>query len=414
MVSYSDKMILHALVWGIVDEEIRENVLAKTEELGLEETIKFIEAKETGRRSTAQLSPGGLANTGVNKITAYKREQRSDAITRPTLIPTTRPTGTPNTEEHCTFCNQTGHGSLFEIRKKKCPAFNKRCTRCQRMGHFSISCHRSRAKVDRRHQKQQEDQDAAQVLGIKSYSPLVSLMDSQGNKHILSPNDKIPHMVDNNGELEIATPEPQPRIDVEIQVDIAAYKQFGMECKLGKQFTDHRGRLFEPPKTSIVTDTGAQVDCLNKNKLKYLGLNESSLLETELSLGCANESDADIMGAFWGKVIHKVNDMNTVVQVLFYVLRKGGSLLSRTTITKLGLLHPTFPQVTLGGSSVTSSPSATQGRVVAADISEARQPEGECDPDSPLQCLCPTREQVQPPQKIPFQATVKNRLRLEN
>merc|ERR1712030_125632 len=127
-----------------------------------------------------------------------------------------------------------------------------------------------------------ENQDTAKILGIQSYSPLVSLLDSQGNKHVLSPNDKIPHMVDNNGELEIATPEPQPRIDVEIQIDIAAYKQFGMECKLGKQFTDRGGRLAEPPKTSIVTDTGAQVDCLNKNKLKSLGLNESSLLQTEL------------------------------------------------------------------------------------------------------------------------------------
>ena len=137
-------------------------------------------------------------------------------------------------------------------------------------------------------------------------------------------------------------------------------------------------------------DTGAQVDCLNKSKLKSLGLNESSLLETELSLGCAIESDADIMGVFWGKVLYKANGNNTVVRVLFYVLRKGGNLLSRTTITKLGLLPTTFPQVSLGGSSVIGSSSATQGQVVVADTPEARQPEGECDPDSPLQCTCPT------------------------
>merc|ERR1712030_100759 len=104
-------------------------------------------------------------------------------------------------------------------------------------------------------------------MSIKSHGPLVSLVDSQGKKHVVSSKDKIPHMVDNNGELEIATPEPQPRIDVEIQVDNAAYKQFGLECKLGKQFTDRSGRLLEPPKTSIVTDPGAQVDCLYKSKL---------------------------------------------------------------------------------------------------------------------------------------------------
>ena len=133
------------------------------------------------------------------------------------------------------------------------------------MGHFSIACRVRRAKADTVQQNQQEDQPAAKVMGINLLSPIVALVDSQGKKHVLSSKDKIPHMVDNNGELEIATPEPQPRIDVEIQVDTAAYKQFGLECKLGKQFTDRRGRLLEPPKTSIVTDTGAQVDCLNKS-----------------------------------------------------------------------------------------------------------------------------------------------------
>ena len=101
---------------------------------------------------------------------------------------------------------------------------------------------------------------------------------------------------------------------------------------------------------TVVTDTGAQVDCLSRNKLISLGLNESSQLKTELSLGCANQSDADIIGAFWGRVAHKANGNNTVVRVLSYVLRKGGCLLIRTTITKLGLLPNTFPQVPLGGS----------------------------------------------------------------
>ena len=101
------------------------------------------------------------------------------------------------------------------------------------MGHFSIACHTRRVKVDRVQQNQQEDQAAAEVLGIKTFPSIVSLMDSQGKKHVLSPKDKIPYMVDNNGELEITTPEPQPRKDVEIQVDTAAYKQFGLECRLG-------------------------------------------------------------------------------------------------------------------------------------------------------------------------------------
>ena len=68
-------------------------------------------------------------------------------------------------------------------------------------------------------------------------------MDSRGNKHKLSPNDLVPHMVETDGEFKVVKPESQPRIDIEIQVDIAAYKQFGLECKLGKQFTDRKGFL---------------------------------------------------------------------------------------------------------------------------------------------------------------------------
>merc|ERR1712239_32942 len=57
-------MILHALVRGISDEEIRENVLAKTEELG----------------------SNTRTNTAVSKITTYKRDQKSGVSTKPKEI----------------------------------------------------------------------------------------------------------------------------------------------------------------------------------------------------------------------------------------------------------------------------------------------------------------------------------------
>ena len=73
-------MFLHALVRGIIDEEIREQVLVKTEEMGLDETVKFVEAKETGHLVT-------LASTEVSRITAYKREQKNYALLKPPDVP---------------------------------------------------------------------------------------------------------------------------------------------------------------------------------------------------------------------------------------------------------------------------------------------------------------------------------------
>ena len=137
-VSYSDKMILHALVRGITDEEIREQVLAKREELGLEETVKFVEAKETGQRSTVQLGQGILASTAVNKITAYKRDQRSDVLIKPKEI--------PDRGVRCRSCKQTGHN--FDSRAEECPAWNHKCNKCQGKGHFAKACPSGRPKVD--------------------------------------------------------------------------------------------------------------------------------------------------------------------------------------------------------------------------------------------------------------------------
>ena len=175
--------------------------------------------------------------------------------------------------------------------KEKCPAWNHKCTRCQRRGHFESACKSRRPKTENIAQKQQDAQFEAELGAVYSRHAVL-LRDTKSKSYILSLDELIPHMVDINGQLEVAKPEPQPKININIQVGVLAYQQFGLQSKLGKQFTNHKERLLQPPKVSMVTDTGVQVDCLSKDKRRCLGLNESSFLKTELSLGCANESDA--------------------------------------------------------------------------------------------------------------------------
>ena len=145
-------MIPHALVKGITDEEIREKVLAKTEEMEFEETVQFVEAKETGQRFRVQLSPSILASTGVSKITAYKKDQRSDILTKPMEI--------PDGGARCMFCSQTGYGytSSKATRRSKGPVYGKICTKCQKEGHFAGACQSRKLKVDSITQSQQEVQ----------------------------------------------------------------------------------------------------------------------------------------------------------------------------------------------------------------------------------------------------------------
>ena len=54
-VSYADQKILHCLVKGLADEDIRRQVLGVVEVMDLDTTVKFIEAKEYGRKAGAFL-----------------------------------------------------------------------------------------------------------------------------------------------------------------------------------------------------------------------------------------------------------------------------------------------------------------------------------------------------------------------
>ena len=59
LTSYSDQMVSHQLVRGLADPSIQEQILshaADNLELNLNDTLKFIEAKDSGKRSSNILS----------------------------------------------------------------------------------------------------------------------------------------------------------------------------------------------------------------------------------------------------------------------------------------------------------------------------------------------------------------------
>merc|ERR1711867_143221 len=72
-VSYADKEILHCLVKGLADDDIRRQVLGVVTEMDLDTTVKFIEAKESGKKAGVYLDSG---EADLNKITGYRQAQR--------------------------------------------------------------------------------------------------------------------------------------------------------------------------------------------------------------------------------------------------------------------------------------------------------------------------------------------------
>ena len=90
----------------------------------LENTIKFIEAKETGKRSQATLQ-----NPRAATVSSYKQTDEDQHVVK------------------CRNCGKPGHGDGrdTQARKEKCKAWDKICSKCDKRNHFANVC-RSKPK----------------------------------------------------------------------------------------------------------------------------------------------------------------------------------------------------------------------------------------------------------------------------
>jgi hypothetical protein len=100
-------------------------------------------------------------------------------------------------------------------------------------------------------------------------------------------------------------------------------------------------------KTSIA-DTGAQCFLLGINHLHGLGLDVSSLLQSEINLNCANSTAAGNLGVFFAKVRGEHHETEEVVEsrMMVYVIEGDIILLvSNAVLETLGRIPKSFPQV---------------------------------------------------------------------
>ena len=109
----------------------------------------------------------------MSKITTYKRDQKSDVLTKPKEI--------PERGAQCKYCKQTGHNvnDANYSREEECPAWNNRCNKCRRLGHFTKACPSGKPKVDSITQSQQDEQLDVQ-LGLLAVH-VNQLVDSRGS-----------------------------------------------------------------------------------------------------------------------------------------------------------------------------------------------------------------------------------------
>ena len=70
-VSYANTFIKYALVKGLFDDEVKEELLSQTPELNLDQSLSFVEAKEQGKRSSKALGEAGLASEMLGLLYIY-------------------------------------------------------------------------------------------------------------------------------------------------------------------------------------------------------------------------------------------------------------------------------------------------------------------------------------------------------
>ena len=132
-VNYTDEILRDVVTRGIVDTDVQLDLLGDcNQNMTLEEVLRFVEAKEAGKRSASRLISEPQSSADAMR-SSYKKNPPDGHKVDPNDI--------------CSYCGKTGHGKRMSsrIRSKKCPAFIHTCRHCDREHHFDNMC-RSRSK----------------------------------------------------------------------------------------------------------------------------------------------------------------------------------------------------------------------------------------------------------------------------
>ena len=359
--TYMDNMVAHQLVRGLGDVEIQEQVLsyaATNPDLDLATITKFIEAKETGKRSTAQIA----AAVGLNKLSDHKLRGRANTLpARSGVVEDVIPDG------KCGWCNFTSHGRrpTREIRETKCRAFKATCRKCGKLGHFE-SCCKSKA----------EEGTQNSITQIGSFCEIS--ISNKGGRNIRS----LPHHVYDQFLGWVARPPaPHPMIDTKVTLCTSGYEELSLPLP---RITT---KAVEMP---AMTDSGAMLVVGGMNLVHSLGLTKRELIPLATTVNVANNSGLSLLGGILITITGRDKHGNIrETRQLCYISEMVFTLfLSEQACEDLGIIEKEFPSIGRFPEAGTVASSGTPSRT----------------------CSCPPRATPPPPPtSLPMPATPENR-----
>ena len=306
-------MVAHQLVRGLGDPVIQEQVLAQGAESGamdLNKLIKFIEAKEAGKRSSLLLTTAA----GLNRMSEYKRGKFPSTSSSSPLSPTLTSPAT------CNYCRSDRCRGRTE-----CSARDKICSWCQGKSHFERVCQKKKKGVPKKEKEQSTNAHlSSSEVGAGSFCNL-SLGNMKHETRTISHHEYS--TID--GCWVARRAEPHPSVAVSVSVCGEAYPALRLP---------HPRQLHLHTTTPALPDTGAQLTVAGPALLRALGVSEHELIPLPNEVRAANNQSLALLGGLFINISGKDNDGNTrVSKQLCYVSRHCSALfLSNTAFSLAG------------------------------------------------------------------------------
>ncbi len=256
-VNFTEEILRDVLVRGIADQGIQLDLLSdQRQDMTLEEMIKFIEAKESGKRSASRL----LDTHSVEAVVStYRLDKCRSALSKSeTQRPDTN--DAKNQAATCRNCGEKGHGknSLWRVRRTECPAYGKKCLGCSRDNHFQQMC-RGRKPVSGSTNTDACDQQTEALVELCA----TSAIGHDAAERTLTLDH---YLYDNlcNRWLKQSS-RPQPFLNLKLSVAKEDYHALGFRL-------DRRVKSVTLP---AMADTGCQSCLIGVDVIERMGMNSS-------------------------------------------------------------------------------------------------------------------------------------------
>ena len=365
-VSYTDEILRDIVTCNITDSEVQLDLLGDSnQDMTLEQVLKFVEAKEAGKRSASRL----LYSQSADATRSSYRKDKSETLK----------SYHESNDANCSYCGKKGHGKRAppRVRLKECSAYTHTCKHCSREHHFDNMC-RNRDKP--KHHVPPSDEHEGAVFNTLCAATV--LKHPSGRRSITLDHHTYNNICD---QWLKHSSQQQPFINLKASLHQNDYAALGF-------------RLDVPARTStlsVMADTGCQSCLAGVKVLQQIGIPQSKIIPVTMQMHAANNNTIDILGAVILRFSGMSNNGNRLEtrQIVYITDSTDKVFLSREACITLGIISNKFPMIGESNNGV-------------MDLNN--------DSGITAPCDCPKRVlPSQPPKCLPFPASPDDRERLK-